>query len=128
MTLTFVHLFTFFMVVPIYNSMLRIDRSLIEAARDAGASGWQILWNVIVPLSKTGIAIGSIFVLTIVMGDFVTVGLMGGQQIASVGKTIQTEISYLQVPDRRRQRRGAARHRPPDVFALLRVVDIRKEL
>ena len=71
--LAYVHLYTLFMVVPIFNSMMRIDRSLLEAARDAGASGWQTLWNVIVPLCKPGIAIGSIFVVTIVMGDFVTV-------------------------------------------------------
>jgi len=37
--LAFVHLFTFFMVVPIFNSMIRIDKRLIEAAYDAGASG-----------------------------------------------------------------------------------------
>jgi len=49
--LAFVHLFTTFMIVPIFNSMMRIDRSLIEAANDSGASGWQTLWNVIVPLS-----------------------------------------------------------------------------
>ncbi|MBO0944276.1 ABC transporter permease, partial [Acidovorax temperans] len=87
--LAFVHLYTMFMIVPIFNSMMRIDRSLIEAASDSGASGWQTLWNVIVPLSRTGIIIGSIFVITIVMGDFVTIGVMGGQQIASVGKIIQ---------------------------------------
>ena len=96
--LTFVHLYTMFMLVPIFNSMMRIDRSLIEAADDAGANGWQTLWNVVVPLSRTGILIGSIFVITIVMGDFVTVGVMGGQQIASVGKIIQVQTSYLQFP------------------------------
>ncbi len=62
--LAFVHLYTMFMIVPIFNSMMRIDRSLIEAAGDAGASGWQTLWNVVVPLSRTGIVIGSIFVIT----------------------------------------------------------------
>ena len=71
--LAYVHLYTLFMVVPIFNSMMRIDRSLLEAARDAGASGWQTLRFVIVPLCKPGIAIGSIFIVTIVMGDFVTV-------------------------------------------------------
>src|SRR6476469_6902404 len=96
--LAFVHLYTLFMIVPIFNSMMRIDRSLLEAATDAGASGWQTLWNVIIPLSRTGILIGSIFVITIVMGDFVTTGMMGGQQIASAGKVIQTEISALQFP------------------------------
>jgi putative spermidine/putrescine transport system permease protein len=96
--LAFVHLYTMFMIVPIFNSMMRIDRSLLEAANDAGASGWQTLWNVIVPLCKTGIIIGSIFVITIVMGDFVTIGVMGGQQIASVGKIIQVQTNYLQFP------------------------------
>jgi ABC-type Fe3+ transport system permease subunit len=48
--LAFVHLYTMFMIVPIFNSMMRIDRSLLEAASDAGASAWQTLWNVVVPL------------------------------------------------------------------------------
>jgi putative spermidine/putrescine transport system permease protein len=65
--LAFIHLYTMFMIVPIFNSLMRIDKSLIEAAQDAGASAWQTLWNVIVPLSKTGIIIGSIFVITIVI-------------------------------------------------------------
>ncbi len=76
--LAFVHLYTLFMVVPIFNTMMRIDKSLIEAARDAGASGLQILRNVIIPLSKPGIMIGSIFVVTLVMGDFITVRFMSG--------------------------------------------------
>jgi putative spermidine/putrescine transport system permease protein len=96
--LAFVHLYTMFMIVPIFNSMMRIDRSLLEAAEDAGASAWQTMWHVIVPLSRTGIIIGSIFIITIVMGDFVTIGVMGGQQIASVGKMIQVQTSYLQFP------------------------------
>src|SRR5262249_50458161 len=66
----YVHLFTLFMIVPIFNSMARIDRSLIEAAVDAGAGPLRILTEVVIPLSKTGIALGSIFVITLVMGDF----------------------------------------------------------
>jgi putative spermidine/putrescine transport system permease protein len=126
--LAFVHLYTLFMIVPIFNSMMRIDRSLLEAATDAGASGWQTLANVVVPLSKPGIVIGSIFVLTIVMGDFVTIGVMGGQQIASVGKMINTQMGALQFPP-------AAAHAVillatvlVIVWGLTRLVDIRKEL
>lgn len=126
--LAFVHLYTMFMIVPIFNSMMRIDRSLLEAANDGGASAWQTLWNVIVPLSRTGIIIGSIFVITIVMGDFVTIGVMGGQQIASIGKIIQVQTSYLQFP-------LAAANAVILLFlvlmiiwALTRLVDIRKEL
>ena len=126
--LAFVHLYTLFMIVPIFNSMMRIDRSLLEAANDCGASGWQTLANVTIPLCKPGIVIGSIFVLTIVMGDFVTIGVMGGQQIASVGKMINTQMGALQFPP-------AAAHAVillatvlVIIWGLTRLVDIRKEL
>jgi putative spermidine/putrescine transport system permease protein len=126
--LAFVHLYTLFMIVPIFNAMARIDRSLLEAAYDAGASGWQTLREVVIPLAKPGIAIGSIFVVTIVMGDFVTVGIMGGQQIASVGKVIQVQMSYLQFPAAAANAVILLAVVLGIVAALLRAVDIRKEL
>ena len=126
--LAFVHLYTMFMIVPIFNSMMRIDRSLLEAANDAGASGWQTLWNVIVPLSRTGILIGSIFVITIVMGDFVTIGVMGGQQIASIGKIIQVQTSYLQFPLAAANAMILLAVVLMIIWGLTRLVDIRKEL
>ncbi len=126
--LTFVHLYTMFMLVPIFNSMMRIDRSLLEAAEDAGASTWQTLWSVVVPLSRTGILIGSIFVVTIVMGDFVTVGVMGGQQIASVGKIIQVQTSYLQFPLAAANAVVLLAVVLLIIVALNRLVDLRREL
>jgi len=126
--LAMVHLNTLFMVTPIFNTLMRIDRSLIEAARDAGASGWQILWNVIIPLAKPGIAIGSIFVVTLVMADFSTVQVMSGGQSASVALMMKNQMSLLQYP-------AAAANAVVLlivvlllVAAILRVVDIRKEL
>ena len=126
--LAFVHLYTMFMIVPIFNSMMRIDRSLLEAASDSGASAWQTLWNVIVPLSRTGIIIGSIFVITIVMGDFVTIGVMGGQQIASIGKIIQVQTSYLQFPLAAANAVILLAVVLMIIWGLTRLVDIRKEL
>lgn len=126
--LAFVHLYTMFMIVPIFNSMMRIDRSLLEAASDAGASGWQTLWNVVVPLSRTGILIGSIFVITIVMGDFVTIGVMGGQQIASIGKIIQVQTNYLQFPLAAANAMILLVLVLMIIWGLTRLVDIRKEL
>jgi len=126
--LAFVHLYTMFMLVPIFNSMMRIDRALLEAADDCGASPWQTLWNVVVPLSRTGIVIGSIFVITIVMGDFVTVGVMGGQQIASVGKVIQVQTSYLQFPLAAANAVVLLAVVLMIIAALTRMVDLRKEL
>jgi putative spermidine/putrescine transport system permease protein len=126
--LAMVHLYTLFMVTPIFNTLMRIDRSLFEAARDAGASGWQILWNVVIPLAKPGIAIGSIFVVTLVMADFSTVQVMSGGQSASVALMMKNQMSLLQYP-------AAAANAVVllivvlmMVAAILRVVDIRKEL
>jgi putative spermidine/putrescine transport system permease protein len=126
--LAMVHLYTLFMVTPIFNTLMRIDRSLIEAARDAGASGWQVLWNVVVPLAKPGMAIGTIFVVTLVMADFSTVQVMSGGQAASVALMMKNQMSLLQYP-------AAAANAVVllvlvllMVAGILRVVDIRKEL
>ena len=124
----FVHLYTLFMVVPIFNSVMRIDRSLLEAAHDAGASTTQILTNVIIPLSRPGIIIGSIFVITIVMGDFLTIGVMGGQQIPSVGKIINVEMTYLQFPAAAANAVILIMTTLMIIFAMTKLVDIRKEL
>jgi putative spermidine/putrescine transport system permease protein len=123
-----VHLYNFFMIAPIFNSMMRIDRNLITAAQDMGASGFQILQEVILPLTAPGIAIGSIFVVTLVMGEFITVRLMGGGQSASVGKLIQTQIGSLQYPLAAANAVVLLIVTLILVAGILRVVDIRKEL
>ncbi|WP_245895159.1 ABC transporter permease [Devosia submarina] len=126
--LAMVHLYTLFMVTPIFNNMMRIDKSLVEAARDAGAKDWQIIWNVILPLAKPGIAIGTIFVVTLVMADFSTVQVMSGGQSASVALMMRNQMSLLQYP-------AAAANAVVllvlvllMVAGILRIVDIRKEL
>jgi len=96
--LTYVHLFTLFMIVPIFNSMSKIGPSAIEATRDAGASESDILINIVVPLTKTGIALGSIFVVALVMGDFFVVSIMSGGQSASVVSAMKNEIDQLHYP------------------------------
>jgi putative spermidine/putrescine transport system permease protein len=126
--LAFVHLYTLFMVVPIFNTMMRIDKSLIEAARDAGASGAQILWNVVIPLTKPGIMIGTIFVVTLVMGDFVTVRFMSGSQSANVGRLISNDIALLQYPSAAATAVVLLLTVLLTIGILLRFVDIRKEL
>jgi putative spermidine/putrescine transport system permease protein len=126
--LAMVHLYTLFMVTPIFNTLMRIDRSLIEAARDAGANSFQILWNVILPLARPGMAIGTIFVVTLVMADFSTVQVMSGGQSASVALMMKNQMSLLQYP-------AAAANAVVLlvlvlllVAGILRIVDIRKEL
>jgi len=125
--LGYVHLYTVFMIVPIFNSMMRIDKSLIEAAVDAGAKGWQVVLNIILPLSKSGLAIGSIFVISIVMGDFVTVNVLGGGQVASIGKVIVTDLSSLQFPPAAAESMVLLAFVIILIAALVKIVDIRKE-
>ncbi len=126
--LGYVHLYTLTMIFPIFNSMMRIDRSLIEAAVDAGAGTWQVMSNVVLPLSKPGIAIGSIFVIAMVMGDFVTVDVLGGGQVASVGKQIATQLSYLQFPPAAANSMVLLVAVVVMIALLMRVIDIRREL
>jgi len=126
--LAFVHLYVLFMVVPVFNTMMRIDKSLIEAARDAGASGLQVLTNVVIPLSKPGIMIGSIFIVTLVMGDFITVRFMSGGQSASVGRVISNEIALLQYPAAAASAVVLLATVLLMIAVMLRFVDVRKEL
>lgn len=96
--LAYVHLFTIFMIVPIFNAMSRIDRSLFEAALDAGAGRLKTLLLVVLPLTKSGIALGSIFVVTLVMGDFYVVKVMSGGGSASVVSAMYDDVSTLLFP------------------------------
>jgi putative spermidine/putrescine transport system permease protein len=124
----YVHLFTLFMIVPIFNSMARIDKSLLEAAVDAGATRWGVVWNVVLPLSKTGIALGALFVVTLVMGDFFVVTVMSGGLSGSATSGIFNDLQFLNYP------RAAANAVILLVVVLLiatsifRLVDVRKEL
>ena len=124
----YVHLFTLFMIVPIFNSMARIDKSLLEAAVDAGATRWGVVWNVVLPLSKTGIALGALFVVTLVMGDFFVVTVMSGGLSGSATSGIFNDLQFLNYP------RAAANAVILLIIVLLiaaaifRLVDVRKEL
>ena len=124
----YVHLYTLFMIVPIFNAMARIDPALLEAATDGGASRWGVVWNVVLPLSKTGIALGAVFVVTLVMGDFFVVTVMSGGLSGSATSGIFNDLKFLNYP------RAAARAVILLIIVLLiataifRLVDVRKEL
>ncbi len=126
--LAFVHLYALFMVVPIFNSMMRIDKSVLEAARDAGANALQVLIYVVIPLCRPGIAIGTIFVVSLVMGDFVTVQAMSGGQSASVGVAMNHKRALLQYPAAAADAVILLLVVLVMVAMLMRTVNIRKEL
>jgi putative spermidine/putrescine transport system permease protein len=126
--IAYVHLLTLFMIVPIFNAMARIDPTVIEAAVDAGASSWRVIWEVVMPLSKSGMALGSIFVVTLVMGDFFVVKMMSGGQSASVVLAMSNEIALLQYPPAAASAVVLMIVVMLMVAAILRLVDVRKEL
>ena len=95
-TAKFIDRIALFMVAPLFNVMARIDPSLFEAARDQGAKGWQILLYIIIPMTKPGIAIGTIFVVALVAGDFTAVRVVGGGQMGTVATTISTQYGHTQ--------------------------------
>jgi len=94
----YVHQLTIFMIVPIYSSLSRIDKRVLEAAEDAGASRLDTLRLVVLPLAKSGIALGSVFVTSIVMGDFFVVKVMSGGNSSSIVAALFENISVLQYP------------------------------
>jgi len=126
--LCYVNLFTLFMIVPIFNSMARIDRSLIEAARDAGAGRLRVMTEVIIPLSQSGIALGSIFVVALTMGDFFVVKIMGGGRSANVVSAMFDDIGILNYPHAGAQAVVLLIVVTLIVTAIMRIVDVRKEL
>lgn len=124
----YVHQLTIFMIVPIFNSMSRIDKRLIEAALDAGASRFDIMRLIILPLSKSGMVLGTIFVVAIVMGDFFVVKVMSGGGSASVVGAFYEDISVLQYPTAAASAILLTLVMTAMVALVLRTVDIRKEI
>jgi putative spermidine/putrescine transport system permease protein len=125
---SYVHLYTVLMIGPIANSLSKIDPSLLEAARDAGASRWQTMVNVVIPLSKTGIALGSILVVTQVMGDYFVVRQMSGGQSGSIVSALSTEIQAMQYPPAAASAMLLIIAVAVMVTFMMRVVDVRNEL
>lgn len=126
--ISYVHIFTIFMIVPIFNSMSRIDRALFEAARDAGLGRLSTMLRVVIPLTKNGIALGSIFVVTLVMGDFYIVKVLSGGTRASIVSAVYDDISTLLFPQAAAQSVFLIVIVMIMVSLILRVVDVRKEL
>jgi len=77
-----------FMVLPIYSSMTKIDKYLLEASSDLGATSWQTLGHVTLPLSLSGIRNGFFLVLIPSFGEFVIPILLGGGKVMYVGSMI----------------------------------------
>ena len=81
-----------FMILPIYGSVEKLDRSLIEAAADLGASPLRSFLRVILPLTWPGVAAGAMLVFVPAIGMFAVTDLMGGNRVLMVGNVIQNQF------------------------------------
>ncbi|MDO5568483.1 ABC transporter permease [Eubacterium pyruvativorans] len=82
-----------FMVLPIYNSLMKIDENLIEAAYDLGATKWTVFRFVIVPLTVPGVASGVTMVFVPSLTTFVISNILGGGKIFLIGNIIEQEFT-----------------------------------
>lgn len=81
-----------FMVLPLYASIERVDFSLMEAASDLYANGWQAFRTVLLPLTMPGVVAGSVLVFIPSLGAFVTPDLLGGAKTVMIGNLIQSQF------------------------------------
>lgn len=84
-----------FMVGPITFMIARIDQSVIEAARDLGASFGTIFWRIVLPLSLPGVIVGTIFVSVMVLGEFATAASLSGRKVNLLGNIIVSQVGSL---------------------------------
>ena len=82
-----------FMVLPIYNSLIKIDNSIIEAAYDLGASGSTVLSKVIIPMTIPGIVSGVTMVFVPSLTTFAISNMLGGGKVNLIGNIIEQEFT-----------------------------------
>ncbi len=81
-----------FAILPIFLSLERIPRNLVEASSDLGASGLQTFLRIILPLSLPGIVTAATFVFVLAIGDFLTPQMVGGQSGFTFGRIVYSQF------------------------------------
>ncbi len=127
-TMALVQLYVVLAVGPIFFSLAKIDRSLLEAARDMGATPFQIFREIIAPLSLPGVAIGMIFIFVMLMGEFATAVVVYGGKTSTTGTVILSYYAIANYPFAAVNAFMLMLAMMIGVVFILRLVDIRKEL
>ena len=81
-----------FMLLPLYSSISTIDKNLLEASSDLGASKWKTFTKIIFPQSFTGLFNGALMVFTPALGYFFIVDILGGGKIMILGNLIKNQF------------------------------------
>jgi spermidine/putrescine transport system permease protein len=85
------------MILPLYAAIERLPADLKEASSDLGASSIRTFWHVVLPLTRTGVAAGCLFVFVPSLGNFIVPDLLGGGRRQMVGNLIQ--VQFLKARD-----------------------------
>ena len=83
-----------YMVLPLYITLTKIDRRILEAARDLGANSWQTFIKIILPLSLPGAVSGITMVFIPALTTFVISALLGGGKLLLIGNIIEQEFTF----------------------------------
>lgn len=81
-----------FLVLPLYATLEKLDRSYLEASLDLGANQWRTLFSITLPLSLPGVASGGLLVFIISLGSFLTPDLLGGTDSMMIGNLVAQEF------------------------------------
>ena len=127
-TMALVQLYVVLCVGPIFFSLAKIDRSILEAARDMGATAPQIFREIIAPLSLPGVAVGMIFIFVIIMGEFATAVVVYGGKTSTTGTVILNYYAIANYPFAAVNALMLMLAMMLGVVVILRLVNIRREL
>ncbi len=92
MAIVLTYIYVPFLVMPVYTSLEKIPRNLIEASKDLGVGNWQTFLRITLPLSVPGILAGMTFTFCLTMGDFVAPFLIGGPDGLMIANVVQSQF------------------------------------
>ncbi len=83
-----------FMFLPVYASVEKLDKSLLEASHDLGATRAQTFFRVVLPLTLPGIVGGSVIVFIPSLGNFIVPAVLGGAKVMMIGNLVEQQFLY----------------------------------
>ena len=127
-TMALVQLYVVLSIGPVFFSLAKINPSILEAARDMGATRFQIFREIIGPLSLPGVAIGMVFIFVMIMGEFATAVVVYGGKTSTTGTVILNYYAIANYPFAAVNAIMLMLAMMLGVVLILRAVNIRKEL
>jgi putative spermidine/putrescine transport system permease protein len=127
-TIALVQIYVVLCIGPIFFSLAKIDKAILEAATDMGATPFQIFREIIGPMSLPGVAIGMIFIFVVIMGEFATAVVVYGGKTSTAGTVILNYYGIANYPFAAVNALMLMLAMVIGIVVILRIVDIRKEL